>query len=171
MNKSLNIFDTLVRIILFVIFCFHQASVPLFRECWNPPKSLKNLQPPLHFPLLFLWRDVALEQAPDVYQWQVLPFGTTCSPCCATFALQKHVLDHSQPGDQVREVIEKSFYVDNCMYSLTNKDAAKELVDQLCSLLAEGGFELRQWASNCLSVISHLPPELRSNSCELWLSQ
>jgi hypothetical protein len=114
---------------------------------------------------------MALEQAPDVYQWQVLPFGTTCSPCCATFALQKHVLDHSQPGDQVREVIEKSFYVDNCLYSLTTKDAAKELVDQLCSLLAEGGFELRQWASNCPSVIAHLPPELRSNSCELWLSQ
>ncbi|XP_067265288.1 uncharacterized protein [Chanodichthys erythropterus] len=121
--------------------------------------------------LRFLWRDMAVDQAPDVYQWQVLPFGTTCSPCCATFALQKHVLDHSQPGDQVREVIEKSFYVDNCLHSLTTKDAAKDLVDQLCALLAEGGFELRQWSSNCPSVIAHLPPEARSNSCEFWLSQ
>ncbi len=113
----------------------------------------------------------SLEQAPDVYQWQVLPFGTTCSPCCATFALQKHVLDHSQPGDQVREVIEKSFYVDNCLHSLTSKEVAKCLVDQLCALLNEGGFELRQWASNCPAVISHLPSDTRSNSCELWLSQ
>ncbi|KAI2646919.1 Gag-Pro-Pol polyprotein [Labeo rohita] len=119
-------------------------------------------------PLLrFLWRDITLEKAPDVYQWQVLPLGTTCSPC-GTFTLQKHVLDHSQPGDQVREVIEKYFYVDNCLHSLTCKDATK---DQLCALLNEGGFELRQWASNCPAAIARLPSDTRSNSYELWLSQ
>lgn len=57
--------------------------------------------------LRFLWRDLKPEQLPDVYQWQVLPFGTTCSPCRATYALQRHVVDHSLPGDKVREVIEK----------------------------------------------------------------
>ncbi|KAJ8009554.1 hypothetical protein DPEC_G00090090 [Dallia pectoralis] len=35
-------------------------------------------------PLLrFLWRQEK-EEPPDVFEWQVLPFGTTCSPCCAT---------------------------------------------------------------------------------------
>ncbi len=38
----------------------------------------------------------------------------------------------------MREVIEKSFYVDNRLHSLTSKDAAKYLVDQLCALLNEG---------------------------------
>ncbi|KAL0177742.1 hypothetical protein M9458_026636, partial [Cirrhinus mrigala] len=92
---------------------------------------------PDDMPLLrFLWRDLKPEQLPDVYQWQVLPFGTTCSPCCATYALQRHVVDHSLPGDQ------------------------------LCSRLASGGFELRQWASNCPSAIAHLPPESRSDACQ-----
>ncbi|KAI2646455.1 Polyprotein P3 [Labeo rohita] len=123
-------------------------------------------------PLLrFLWRDLMPERPPDVYQWQVLPFGTTCSPCCATYALQRHVMDHSQPGDQLREVIERSFYVDNCLRSLHSPQEAKELVDQLCALLATGGFELRQWASNCPSAITHLPAESRSSTCDLWLSQ
>lgn len=70
------------------------------------------------------------------------PLGLPCSPCCATFSLQKHVLDHSQPGHQVAEVIETSFYVDNCLHSLTSTGVAKDLVDQLCALLNEGGFEL-----------------------------
>ncbi|KAK7926211.1 hypothetical protein WMY93_008521 [Mugilogobius chulae] len=123
-------------------------------------------------PLLrFLWRDMKRDNPPDVYEWQVLPFGTTCSPCCATFALQKHVIDHSQQEEDVQVAINKSFYVDNCLQSLTSPVAAKSLVDKLRHLLVKGGFELRQWASNTLSVVNHLPPELRSSSCELWLSQ
>lgn len=47
---------------------------------------------PVDRPLLsFVWRNLQREKQPDIYQWQVLPFGTTSSPCCATFALQKHV--------------------------------------------------------------------------------
>ncbi len=53
--------------------------------------------PPEDKPLLrFVWRDTRREDPPDVSEWQVLPFGTTCSPCCAIYALQKHVSDHRQ---------------------------------------------------------------------------
>lgn len=170
LNELLLPGPTLSPTLLAVLLRFREHSTALssdIRGMFHQVRLLPDDKPLLRF----LWRDITLEQAPDVYQWQVLPFGTTCSPCCATFALQKHVLDHSQPGDQVREVIEKSFYVDNCLHSLTSKDAGKDLVDQLCALLNEGGFELRQWASNCPAVISHLPSDTRSNSCELWLSQ
>jgi len=35
-------------------------------------------------PLLrFLWKDLKTDKPPTVDQWEVLPFGTTCSPCCA----------------------------------------------------------------------------------------
>ena len=47
---------------------------------------------PLARPLLhFLWRDMNKDVSPTVYQWQVCPFSTTCSPCCATYALQQRV--------------------------------------------------------------------------------
>lgn len=37
-------------------------------------------------PLLrFLWRDMRRDIPPSVYEWLVLPFGTTCSPCCAAY--------------------------------------------------------------------------------------
>ena len=121
--------------------------------------------------LCFLWRDLKIDKPPSVYIWQVLPFGTTCSPCCATFALQKHVFDHSQPGEDVRVTIEKSFYVDNCLQSLSTIEEARHLVDKLQALLAAGGFELRQWASNTPETIKHLSREARSDSSELLIQE
>ncbi|XP_042627909.1 uncharacterized protein LOC109062537 [Cyprinus carpio] len=45
------------------------------------------------------------------------------------------------------------------------------MVDQLQSVLAGGGFELRQWASNTPSTISHLPVASRSDSAEQWIAK
>lgn len=106
------------------------------------------------------------EEPPSVYEWCVLPFGTTSSPCCPTFALQQQARDSSHSGDSAREAVEKSFYVDNCMLTLTSEEEAKVLVDKLQNLLAEGGFDLHQWASNVHSVLRNLPPEARSDSAE-----
>lgn len=122
-------------------------------------------------PLLrFLWRDLERERNPDIYEWRVLPFGTTCSPCCAIYALQRHVMDYSEGNEEVVESVLKSFYVDNCLQSLPTTDEAKQLIDKMRALLSAGGFEIRQWASNYPEVISHLPTEARSESCELWLT-
>ncbi|KAI3374400.1 hypothetical protein L3Q82_005971 [Scortum barcoo] len=121
--------------------------------------------------LRFVWRDGSQGGPQTVYEWQVLPFGRTCSPCCATFALQRHVNDNSQPDEDVRLSVEKCFYVDNCLQSIPTTAEARHLVDKLRALLASAGFELRQWASNEPEVISHLPEESRSASVELWLTQ
>ncbi len=118
-----------------------------------------------------LWRDLNVQDIPSVYDWQVLPFGTTCSPCCAVFALQKHILDNSKPGDDIRNSVLKSFYVDNCLQSFTSVEEAKCFVDRIRNLLADGGFELRQWSSNAPSTISHLSHDSISDSAELWILQ
>lgn len=120
-------------------------------------------------PLLqFLWCDMNKDVPPSVYQWQVLPFGTTC--CCVIYALQKHVKD-SQSDEDVQYSVNQCFYVDNCLQSLPSPMAAKSLLDKLRAILSEEGSDLRQWASNDPLVISHLPPGARSESSELWLSE
>lgn len=105
-----------------------------------------------------------------MYEWHVLPFGTTCSPCCATYALQRHVKDHSKDNGEVLHSVLHAFYVDNCLQSLQSQTQAKYLMDKMRALLASGGFEIRQWASNAPEVISHLPIEAKSTECELWLT-
>ncbi|XP_013856715.1 uncharacterized protein LOC106512700, partial [Austrofundulus limnaeus] len=121
--------------------------------------------------LRFVWRDLHSDKPVTVYEWQVLPFGTTCSPCCATYALQRHTKDHSQEDEQLRQSVENCFYVDNCLKSVPTPEEAHHLVDNLRALLSSAGFILRQWASNEPSAISHLPEDLRSTSAELWLAQ
>lgn len=99
------------------------------------------------------------DRTQSVFEWQDLPFGTTCSLCCATYAMQHHIISHSQPEDVVRFSIERCFDVDNCLQSLSSPDQARTLVDKLRETLASGGFELHQWASNKPEVISPLPKE------------
>ena len=42
--------------------------------------------------LQVLWKNIDCSTSPEIYEWQVLSFGTTRSLCCAIFVLQKHVL-------------------------------------------------------------------------------
>ncbi|KAL0195042.1 hypothetical protein M9458_008614, partial [Cirrhinus mrigala] len=170
LNELLLPGPTLGPSLLAVLLRFREHSVAISSDIRGMFHQVRLL--PQDKPLLrYIWRDMQRDRIPDVYEWQVLPFGTTCSPCCASFALQKHVLDHSQPEEDTRVSVEKSFYVDNCLQSFDSRDTAKNLVDKLRSLLASGGFDLRQWASNDPSVISHLPTDIQSQSSILWLSE
>ncbi|GAA6094678.1 uncharacterized protein LOC110437994, partial [Tachysurus ichikawai] len=121
--------------------------------------------------LRFIWRDMQKDKEPEIYEWQVLPFGTTCSPCCAIYALQRHAQEYQDDYGNLAKLVENSFYVDNCLHSSSSSDEAKEVVNVLRKLLSEGGFDLRQWACNVPSVIEHLPAEAQSPNSELWLTK
>lgn len=54
--------------------------------------------------------------------------------------------------------------------STSSPEEARDLVDKLRELLASGGFDIRQWASNVASLVSHLPSVAKSESAELWIS-
>ncbi len=119
-------------------------------------------------PLLWLlWRDLQMNEAPRTFEWLVLPFGTTSSPCCAIYALQRHTCQHPLTDEEIRFSVERCFSVDNCLQSLPTTDAARSLIDRLRTILSGAGFEIRQWACNNPAVLSHLPPEARATSVEL----
>lgn len=139
LNEALLPGPTLSASLLGVLLRFREHPVAISGDIKGMFHQVHLL--PEDKPLLrFLWRDLRREDPPDVFEWQVLPFGTTCSPCCATYALQRHVWDHSEPGDSVRFSVDRCFYVDNCLQSLPTPVEARELVDRLRALLASGGF-------------------------------
>lgn len=169
LNEHLVPGPTLGSSLLGVLLRFRQYPIAVssdIKGMFHQVRLLPGDQPFLRF----LWRDMNRSTKPYVYEWQVLPFGTTCSPCCATFALQKHVIDHSSPDEDTRHSVEKCFYVDNLLQSFSSISEAKQLVSKLQNLLQSGGFELRQWATNIPDIINHLSPELTSENLELWLS-
>lgn len=62
-------------------------------------------------PLLrLLWRATRKEEESGLYERQVLPFGATCSPCCATYVLQRHIRDNSQGNKYILDMVEKLQY-------------------------------------------------------------
>lgn len=170
LNDSLLPGPTLGPSLLGVLLRFRQHSVAIsgdIRAMFHQVRLLPQDRPLLHF----IWRNLERERDPTTYEWQVLPFGATCSPCCAIYALQCQAKDCEGSDAEVRDSVENSFYVDNCLRSLLSSSAAKILLEKIRILLAKGGFGIRQWASNAKEVVQHLPPEARSTSTELWLSQ
>ncbi|XP_077374267.1 uncharacterized protein LOC144016825 [Festucalex cinctus] len=170
LNEQLLPGPTLGPTLLGVLLRFRQHSVAIsgdIRSMFHQVLLLAADKPIMRF----LWRNMQRDAEPEIYEWQVLPFGTTCSPCCATYALQRHVEDSQVSQPELAEVVTQAFYVDNCLYSTPDPAHAKAVVDGLRNLLAKGGFEIRQWASNLPSVIEHLPSDARSVSSELWLSR
>lgn len=94
------------------------------------------------------------DEPASVYEWQVLAFDTTCSPCCAIYALQHHV-KNLLPGNEDGL---QPFYVENCLHSLLSVHVAvQELLERLRFLLAIGGFEIQQWARTSPVVVQDLP--------------
>ncbi len=169
LNEYLLPGPTLGANLLGVLLRFREHAVAISSDIKGMFHQVRLLTEDQKF-LRFLWRDMNTTSPPDIYQWSVLPFGTTSSPCCATFALRKHVVDHSKPDSEARASIERCFYVDNWLQSIPSHDTARHLVDDMRHLLAEGGFELRQWASNTPQILQHLPQQIKSENYELWFS-
>ncbi len=91
--------------------------------------------------------------------------------CCATYALHKHVQDHSGSNEEVLQSVQHCFYVDNCLQSFPSSNEAKYLINKMRPLFTDGGFDIGQWASNDPAVIHHLPPDAKSKTTKLWLSE
>ena len=144
--------------------CSSQRGHERYVQLVSPATSSSTRTP---LPLL----DMQMSKEPTIYEWQVLPFGSTCSPCCAIRPLQTHALNHKMDNSALAEAVEHSFYFDNCLHSTSGTEGARALDNRLHQLLLTGGFEIRQWVSNMPEVTEHLPREARSPSSELWLSQ
>ncbi len=170
LNEQLLPGPTLGPSLLGVILRFRQHAVAVSGDIKGMFHQVRLL-PADKSVLRFIWRNMTREADPDIYEWQVLPFGTTCSPCCAIYALQHHAQEHRDTMASLVDIVETSFYVDNCLHSTPNQVEAKAIIDGLRQSLLQGGFEIRQWASNEPTVLKHLPSEARSASSECWLSQ
>ncbi len=88
LNEHLLPGPTLGSTLLGVLLRFREYPVAVSSDTKGMFHQVRLLLEDKPF-LRFLWRDMDRSTSPDVYEWQVLPFGTTCSPCCATFALQR----------------------------------------------------------------------------------
>lgn len=100
LNDQLTPGPALGPSLLWVLLRFRQYAVAVsgdIRAIFHQVCLLPEDQPLVHF----AWRNLKRNEPPDIYQWKVLPFGTTSSPCCATFALQGRIMQQGMRTDSI----------------------------------------------------------------------
>ena len=105
--------------------------------------------------LRFLWWPQGnLKVEPVPHQMLVHIFGATSSPACAAFCLRQTALDFGKQYDSfISEIVHHNFYVDDCLVSVDTASQAIAVVEQLTSLLRQGGFRLTKWLTNDKTVL------------------
>ena len=110
----------------------------------------------------FVWRSNSTEPLVD-YRMTRVTFGVSASAFAANMSVKQNAIDHAAEYPQAANVVQTSFYVDDCLTGANTIDEAIELQRQLHDLFAKGGFLLRKWTSSDSTVMEHIPLELRDS--------
>ena len=110
--------------------------------------------------LTFLWRELDINCAPDVYQMRVLIFGAASSPSTANYVFRRTAEDNREDpafSQETINAVSKNFYMDDFLKSVNDVATASMLQQEMTSLLARGGFRLTKWSSSSREVLSRIP--------------
>ena len=104
--------------------------------------------------LRFLWFTPNLDEPPETYRMNVHIFEAKDSPSIANFALQKTAKDNMCEFDkETIKMLEKDFYVDDLLKSVTTEDKAIQLLSNLT-----------KFTSNSRRVLSAFPASEQANA-------
>lgn len=84
--------------------------------------------------------------------------GAASSPACSSFALRKTAEDNSDHfSREIVSLVNKNFFVDDCLQSLQSTEEALQRARDLQCLLSRGGFRLSNCVSNSRRVCDAIP--------------
>jgi hypothetical protein len=128
---------------------FHQFSVsPEFRNY-----------------LRFLWWEGGqLDTEPKEYRMAVHLFGAGSPPGCANFALKYLAQQHKVDYPAASAFIEKNFYVDDGLTSVSSVEEAQKCIVEAQELCKSGGLHLHKFNSNQSDVLSCIDPSERATT-------
>ena len=89
-------------------------------------------------------------------------FGGIWCASSSTYALRKTIEDSTDVNPLVKDTIEKSFYVDDCLRSVLTKLEAKVVIDGTTEVLDEAGLPLKKFIVNDPDLLSSISEELRA---------
>ncbi|XP_023815425.1 uncharacterized protein LOC111948165 isoform X1 [Oryzias latipes] len=111
--------------------------------------------------LRFLWWDNGeFHTEPTVYRMRVHLFGAASSPGCANYGL-KHVAAQGRGffSQAAIRFIERNFYVDDGLMSVTSVDEAITLIKEARQICSSGRLRIHKFISNCTEVLASIPKE------------
>ncbi|XP_055605771.1 uncharacterized protein LOC129753946 [Uranotaenia lowii] len=122
----------------------------------------------------FIYRK-AIEDPIQIYVMDVAVFGASCSPCIAQFIKNYNAIEHSKQFPEAAHAIVNDHYMDDYMKSVDSVAEAVKLANDVKTVHAMAGFELRNFISNSSEVMRELGvtscPEMKSLSLEPGLAE
>ncbi|CAK9809095.1 hypothetical protein ANTQUA_LOCUS5879 [Anthophora quadrimaculata] len=101
-----------------------------------------------------LWQSVPSSSLRE-YQLLTVTYGMACAPYLALRVLQQLTLDEGHEFPLAAEVLRSNIYVDDVLFGSDDVDSL-QVRSQLISLLTQGGFTLRKWASNMPTLLADI---------------
>nr|XP_034194949.1 uncharacterized protein LOC117611132 [Osmia lignaria] len=93
------------------------------------------------------------------YRLETVTYGTACAPFHANRVLKQLAKDEGEKYPLGAAILLDEFYVDDAMFGADDPSLLVDMRDELNRLLMAGGFKLRKWASNSLSLLKDIPAE------------
>ena len=157
LNENLIHGPNLANEIIQVLFRFRKEQVAIaadvqemFHQVKVPEEDRDSLR--------FLWSLNDVHDNPDEYRMNVHVFGAKDSPSIANYASKS--CDFSK---KTVNSVEKDFYVDGRLKSVTDDDDAIQLASELMVLLRRGGFRSTKWISSSKKVLATIPAAERAD--------
>lgn len=115
--------------------------------------------------LRFLWfRDNDPSKDISEYRMRVHIFGNSPSPAVTIYVLRHSAQEGElKYGSDVKQFVEKDFYVDDCLKSLLSGESAICLLKRAQKMLACSNLRLHKIASNSKEVMEAFPAQDHSN--------
>ncbi|XP_076246401.1 uncharacterized protein LOC143186603 [Calliopsis andreniformis] len=105
----------------------------------------------------FLWRGKNRQGSPETYEMTRLIFGAKSSPCTAIYVKNKNARENAGLyPDAVKSIINDS-YMDDYLASRRTSEEAKRLIRDAIRINSEADFEMHDWASNVVGLVSSIP--------------
>lgn len=118
--------------------------------------------------LRFLWHENNDPNAPIIeYRMNVHVQGSVSSPAIATHGLRRIAVEQEEMyGTDVKDFINKNFYVDDGLKSMPTVASAISLLDRARKALATANLRLHKIVSNNPDVMSAFPEEERADNVQ-----
>ncbi|XP_062714026.1 uncharacterized protein LOC134290833 [Aedes albopictus] len=168
-NSKLLKGPDLLTPLLAVLSRFRQFPVAVtgdIREMFHQIKIRKEDQQSQRF----LWREHPSD-SPLVYIMEVATFGSTCSPASAQFVKNLNATEYADQFPRAAAAIHDNHYVDDYLDSFQTIEDAIQVVQEVQSVRAMGGFEIRNILSNSTEVIQRIDERPSENSKDLALTR
>ena len=115
----------------------------------------------------FLWRDLRMDDRPEIYEFSRLVFGGTASPFLAQFVSIEHAKRHQKSFPRAAESIIQSTYMDDTLDSVDSSKNGICLYKDLKVIWNDAGMKVHKWLTNDKEVLAAIPLEERAKRIDL----